>query len=103
MDPAIGGYGFQRKRREVAFGGIGDCAQNRKRDPLLKRVLAGDQAFHIDPGRPCGATQLRLGGGGRDWEVGDGQALDDDARPGAEQALSKRSCDGFVGSDGALV
>ena len=35
MDPAIGGHGFQRERRQVAFGGIGDRAQDCKRNPLF--------------------------------------------------------------------
>ena len=103
IDPAIGIHGFQHERRQVAFGGVGDRAQNRERDPLFERILAGDQAFHVDRGRFRGAAQIRLGGGGQDRSVGGRQTFDNDARSGAGEALRKRRCNGLVGSDGALI
>ncbi len=71
--------------------------------PLLERILAGDQAFHVDRGRSRGAAQVRLGGGGQDRSVRGRETFDHDARAGAGEALRKRRRDGLVGSDGALI
>jgi hypothetical protein len=79
--------GFQHERRQVAFGGIGERAQNRERGALLKRIATGDQAFHVDRRRFRSAAEFRLGGGGQNWSSGGGQTLDDDARSAGAQSL----------------
>ena len=74
---------FNDERRQVAFGRVGDRAQNREWGALFERILTGDQAFHVDARRSGGATQFRLGGGGQNRSIGGGQTLDNDARSGA--------------------
>jgi hypothetical protein len=68
-------------------GGIGDRAQNRERGALLKRIAAGDQAFHVDRRRFRSATEFRLGGGGQNWGIGGRQTLDNNARSAGAQSL----------------
>ena len=103
IDSAVGLDGFHRKRRQVAFGGIGDRAQNRERGPLFERIAAGDQAFHVDRRRFRSAAEFRLGGDGQDRRVGGGKAFHDNARARAKKALRQRRRDGLVGSDSALI
>jgi hypothetical protein len=87
IDSAVGLDGFQRKRRQVAFGGVGDRAQNREREPLLERIAAGDQAFHVDRRRSRSAAEFRLGGGGQNWSSGGRQTFDTNARSGGAKSL----------------
>ncbi len=100
LDPAVGINGFQHKRRQVAFGGVGDRAQNRERDPLFERISAGDQAFHVDSRRFRGAAQRPP------WRGRSGQARRTAARRSTTTrapALTRRCASDAVTASSVLI
>ena len=87
VEAALGIKRFRDERRQVAFGGVGDRAQDGEGHVALASEASCNQAFHVDRRGSCRVAQSRLVAGPEDRSRGAREPFERNPRACLGEAL----------------